>query len=69
MLFCDGTVRLQNIYSPKVLLDSASPGYISPGNNWLIQRFVPNDAGTPSRLAPSMTRWTPSEKGRVLPFD
>ena len=69
MLFCDGSVRLQNIYDPKVLLDSASPGYLSPGNNWLIQRFVPNDAGTASRLSPSYSRWTPAEKGRVLPFD
>jgi prepilin-type N-terminal cleavage/methylation domain-containing protein/prepilin-type processing-associated H-X9-DG protein len=69
MMFADGSVRLHNIYDPKVLLDSASPGFISPGNNWLIQRFVPNDQGTPSRIAPSATRWTPGEKGRVLPFD
>jgi prepilin-type processing-associated H-X9-DG protein len=69
MLFCDGSVRLQNIYSPNILLDNASPGFISPGNNWLIQRFVPNDGGTPSRLAPSYSRWTPGEKGRVLPFN
>ena len=69
MLFCDGSVRLHNIYDPKVLLDSASPGYLSPGNNWLIQRFVPNDNGTASRRSPSFSRWTPGEKGRVLPFD
>jgi prepilin-type N-terminal cleavage/methylation domain-containing protein/prepilin-type processing-associated H-X9-DG protein len=69
MLFCDGSVRLQNIYSPNILLDNASPGFVSPGNNWLIQRFVPNDGGTPSRVAPSYSRWTPGEKGRVLPFN
>jgi prepilin-type N-terminal cleavage/methylation domain-containing protein/prepilin-type processing-associated H-X9-DG protein len=69
MLFCDGSVRLHNIYDPKVLLDSSSPGFISPGNNWLIQRFVPNDNGTASRRSPSYTRWTPGEKGRVLPLD
>ena len=69
MLFVDGSVRLHNIYDPKVLLDSASPGFISPGNNWLIQRFVPNDNGTPSRRPHSATRWSPGEKGRVLPFE
>ena len=69
MLFVDGSVRLHNIYDPKILLDSSSPGFLSPGNNWLIQRFVPNDQGTPSRRAPSATRWSPGEKGRVLPFD
>lgn len=69
MLFVDGSVRLQNIYSPNILLDSSSPGFISPGNNWLIQRFVNNDNGTASRRSPSYTRWTPGEKGRVLPFN
>jgi prepilin-type N-terminal cleavage/methylation domain-containing protein/prepilin-type processing-associated H-X9-DG protein len=68
MLFCDGSVRLYNIYDSKILLDSGSPGYVPPGNNWLIQRFVFNDRNTASRLAPSYSRWTPGEKGRVLPF-
>jgi len=68
MLFCDGSVRLENAYSPNVILDSSSPGFIPPGNNWLIQRFVPNDNGTASRRAPSYTRWTPGEKSRAFPF-
>jgi len=71
ILFCDGSVRLVNPYDPKILLDSGSPQSAVPTyqqNNWLIQRFVPNDSTTPSRLPPSRTRWSLYEKGRIVPF-
>jgi len=69
ILFCDGSVRLVNPYDPHILLDSSSPGFISSeNNNWLIQRFVPNDASSASNLPPSRKRWSLYEKGRIVPF-
>jgi prepilin-type processing-associated H-X9-DG protein/prepilin-type N-terminal cleavage/methylation domain-containing protein len=58
MLFADGSVRCQNAYDPKILLDGTN-------KNWMIIRYTRNRGA----VDPHNTRfWYPGEKGRVLTF-